>query len=62
MEWMIANWEWVVLCLLIADKIVAVTPTPWDDMILTAIKSAFKAVFKKPLGLLDDKPKDQPAS
>ena len=40
MEWLITNWEWVALGLLIADKIVAVTPTKHDDLILTAIKGA----------------------
>lgn len=44
MEWLIANWEWFALGILVLDKIVAATPTKYDDLILTAIKGAFAAV------------------
>jgi hypothetical protein len=43
MEWIIANWEYVLIVILSIDKIVALSPTEWDDLIWTAIK---KAVFK----------------
>ena len=33
-------WEYIVILLLCADKIVAQTPTKWDDLILTSIKKA----------------------
>jgi len=40
--WVIQNWDMFLLLLLIADKIVAITPTPYDDLILTTIKSVLK--------------------
>jgi len=44
MEWLIKNWELIALGILIADKIVAATPTKWDDLILTAIKNTLGSV------------------
>ena len=44
MEWMIANWQWIALGLLVADKVVAATPTKYDDLILTSIKGALSAI------------------
>ena len=37
------NWEYVVIGILAIDKIVALSPTEWDDLIWTSIK---KAIFK----------------
>ena len=33
-----ANWEYITLGILIVDKIVAMSPTKYDDMIFTSIK------------------------
>ena len=44
-EFLGKHWEIFFIALLIADKIVAATPCKWDDMILTAIKSAVKTVM-----------------
>ena len=43
MEIITANWEYVLIGILTIDKIVALSPTQWDDLIWTSIK---KAVFK----------------
>ena len=43
MELIIANWEYVLIGILAIDKIVALTPSTWDDLIWTSIK---KAIFK----------------
>ena len=41
------NWEYVVIGILAIDKIVALSPTEWDDLIWTSIKGAiFKMVGK----------------
>jgi len=48
MEWIAANWQWIALALFVADKIVAVTPTKYDDLIFTAIKGALTGIKKKP--------------
>lgn len=44
-DWIIANWEYVLLGIMVADKIVAMTPTKHDDLILTAIKGALGKMF-----------------
>ena len=41
-------WEYIVILLLCADKIIAQTPTKWDDLIFTSIKKAiYMAAGKK---------------
>ena len=47
MEWVAANWEYMLIGILCIDKLVALSPTEWDDLILTSIKKAiYKAVGK----------------
>ena len=47
MEFIINNWEYVLIGILAVDKIVALTPSTWDDLIWTSIKkSIFKIVGK----------------
>ena len=47
MEWIIEYWAEISLAIMVLDKIVAATPVKWDDIILTAIKSAFDTVRPK---------------
>ena len=42
-ELLSANWEYVVIGILSIDKVVALSPTEWDDLIWTSIK---KSIFK----------------
>ena len=37
------NWEYVAICILAIDKIVALSPTEWDDLLWTSIK---KSIYK----------------
>tara|TARA_R100000664_G_C2752636_1_gene139917 strand:+ start:434 stop:577 length:144 start_codon:yes stop_codon:yes gene_type:complete len=47
MELLINNWEYALIIILAIDKIVAMTPSTWDDLIWTSIKkSIFKIVGK----------------
>ena len=47
MEIISANWEYILIGILAIDKIVALTPSTWDDLIWTSIKkSIFKIVGK----------------
>ena len=47
MEWVSANWEYMLIGILCIDKVVALSPTKWDDLIWTSIKKAIdKAVGK----------------
>ena len=43
MEMILNNWEYVLIAILSIDKVVALTPSTWDDLIWTSIK---KAIFK----------------
>ena len=43
MELIINNWEYILIGILAIDKVVALTPSTWDDLIWTSIK---KAIFK----------------
>ena len=48
MEFILANWEYIVIGILSIDKVVALSPTEWDDLIWTSIKKAiYKAVGKQ---------------
>ena len=47
MLWISANWEYMLIGILCIDKVVALSPTKWDDLIWTSIKKAlYKAVGK----------------
>jgi len=47
MEWVSANWEYMLIAILCIDKAVALSPTKWDDLIWTSIKKGlYKAVGK----------------
>lgn len=47
MELLVSNWEYVLIALLCIDKIVALSPTEWDDLIWTSVKKAlYKMVGK----------------
>ena len=47
MDWITANWEYMLIAILCIDKVVALSPTKWDDLIWTSIKKGlYKAVGK----------------
>ena len=47
MDFLMENWEYVLIGIMAIDKIVALSPTEWDDLILTSIKkSIYKVVGK----------------
>ena len=43
MSFIVNNWEYMVIMLLAVDKIVALSPSQWDDLIWTSVK---KAIYK----------------
>jgi len=47
MEWVIGNWAYISIVILVLDKVVALTPTDKDDLIWTGIKSFINVVFGK---------------
>ena len=38
MEWMMSNWEYVAIGILVIDKLVALSPSKMDDLIWSSIK------------------------
>ena len=47
MELILNNWEYVLIGILSIDKVVALSPSEWDDLIWTAAKKAiYKAMGK----------------
>lgn len=42
--WPIKFWYTTLLVVLIADKIVAITPVPWDDLIVTSVKKVMEKI------------------
>ena len=48
METLVANWEYVLIAFVIAEKIVKLTPTKYDDILLDiVIKGVYGLVGKK---------------
>jgi len=43
MNFLLENWEYALIIIMSIDKIVALSPTEWDDLIWTSIK---KSIFK----------------
>ena len=38
MEWMMSNWEYVAIGILVVDKLVALSPSKMDDLIWSTVK------------------------
>ena len=47
MSFLLDNWEYVLIGLLAVDKMVALSPSQWDDLIWTSIKKALYKVVGK---------------
>ena len=47
MDWIINNWEYMLIAILSIDKAVALSPTKWDDLIWTSVKKALYKVVGK---------------
>lgn len=45
MEFILANWAYIAIGILVIDKVVALTPCKQDDMIWSSIKAALKVVL-----------------
>tara|TARA_R100001530_G_scaffold87090_1_gene60655 strand:- start:180 stop:323 length:144 start_codon:yes stop_codon:yes gene_type:complete len=47
MDFILSNWEYVLIGMLCVDKVVALSPSEWDDLIWTSIKKAIYKVVGK---------------
>ena len=46
MEWLSANWEWVLLAFMVAEKIVKMSPTEKDDILLDVVVQGLTKLVK----------------
>jgi len=49
-KFIIENWEYVLLCFYIAEKIVKATPTKKDDVVFDMVITPIVNFFKKKVG------------
>ena len=47
MDFLTNNWEWVLIGFMIAEKLVKLSPTKYDDIILDMIWGGIKKALKK---------------
>tara|TARA_Y100000034_G_C6696297_1_gene306841 strand:+ start:43 stop:186 length:144 start_codon:yes stop_codon:yes gene_type:complete len=47
MDWIISNWEWMLLGFMVAEKLVKMSPTKYDDILLDFIWGNIKKLAKK---------------
>ena len=47
MEWLILNWEWVLLAFMILEKIVKMSPSDKDDILLDVVFQGLSKIVKK---------------
>ena len=47
MEWLSSNWEWVLIAFMIAEKLVRLSPSRADDIILDIIWKNMRKLVKK---------------
>ena len=46
MEWLQANWEWVLLAFMVAEKIVKMSPSNKDDILLDVVIQGLTKIVK----------------
>lgn len=46
MEWLSANWEWVLLVFMIAEKLVKMSPSDKDDILLDVVVQGLTKMVK----------------
>jgi len=44
MDFIIQNWEYIAIFILMVDKIIALSPSKMDDLIWTSVKEVFMKV------------------
>lgn len=47
MEWLTLNWEWVLLAFMILEKIVKMSPSDKDDILLDVVFQGLTKIVKK---------------
>ncbi len=39
MDWLSNNWEWILVGFYVLEKVVKLSPTVWDDILIDGIRS-----------------------
>ena len=47
MEWLASNWEWVLIAFMVAEKLLKLSPTKHDDIVLDIVWKSIKKMLKK---------------
>ncbi len=47
MEWLTSNWEWVLLGFMVLEKIVKMSPSDKDDILLDVVFQGLTKIVKK---------------
>ncbi len=47
MEWLTSNWEWVLLAFMILEKVVKMSPSDKDDILLDVVFQGLTKMVKK---------------
>ena len=59
MEWLTLNWEWVLLGFMVLEKIVKMSPSDKDDILLDVVFQGLTKIVKKEEKWLKDTSKDK---
>lgn len=46
-QWLLENWQYVLVGFYVAEKIVKLTPTKYDDILFDVVGGAIKKLVKK---------------
>ena len=47
MEWLASNWEWVLLAFMVLEKVVKMSPSDKDDILLDVVFQGLTKMVKK---------------
>ena len=47
MEWLSSNWEWVLLAFVVAEKLVKMSPSDKDDILLDVVFKGLTKIVKR---------------
>ncbi|MGE4296841.1 MAG: hypothetical protein AB7E47_02330 [Desulfovibrionaceae bacterium] len=50
--YIIDYWQWILLGLFVAEKIVKISPCTWDDIVVDGIKAALQSMTGRKIGML----------
>jgi len=46
-QWLLSNWQYVLVGFYVAEKVVKLTPTKYDDILFDVVGGAIKKLVKK---------------